>query len=396
MTRWIFMLALLPLVSPLSIGQTAGHQASAAAARPVKKLASQTFAANIHFAGFEFQQLYFGREGPGLKRIDGEPSKGSHYFVEAKLYGEEAIGTAKFEAVDEVGQVIQQILIRREPDASGRSGFSGVMMVPDRPFRVVVRGEGIDGSSYRRAYERLFRPTDRPPDPTLIPPGVPAAQAKRMEQMAKAVTDEAIAKTENELRKETGGVIVMPRTRVSNVMYASYLSKAGRPLGIRISFDVEFSEDGYYNPELHLVPAYKRGDWRGLIEMKALTGSIEPQPAESGEPQTRPHILAYGAGYLYRGRTTYHFAAELVPDYIVQNDKKTKLCIFRQKYKYIPSMQAAWRDILKSKAPTKYWLSIDNADFSGEIAGLHAQGTLFRSFVAEGAQDCGEQPTSRF
>jgi hypothetical protein len=72
------------------------------------------------------------------------------------------------------------------------------------------------------------------------------------------------------------------------------------------------------------------------------------------------------------------------------------LCIFRQKYKSFPRMQAAWRQILASKAPTKYWLSIDNADFSGKIEGLHAQGTLFKSFVAEGAQDCGKQPTSHF
>ncbi len=397
MSRSILMLALLPLISPSSVGQTADPKVSAAAARPVKTLASQTpSAASIHFAGFEFQQPYFGREGPGVRRIEGEPSKGSHYFVEAKLYGEEAIATAKFEAVDEVGQVIQQVLIGRQSDASGRSGFYGVMMVPDRPFRVVVSGERLDGRSYRRAHERLFRPTNRPQQRSLIPPGVPAAEAKRMEQVAEAATQEAIAKMENDLRKETGGVIVMPRTRVSNVMYAPYLSKAGHPLGVRISFDVEFSQDGYYNPKLHLVPDYKSDDWRGRIEMKALTGSIEPQPAEAGSAQMQPHILAFGAGYLYRGRTTYHFAAELVPDYIFQNEEKTKLCIFRQKYKYSPRMQAAWREILESKALTKYRLYIDNADFSGEIEGLHAQGTLFRSFVAEGAQDCGEQPTSRF
>jgi hypothetical protein len=394
--RSILLIALLTVASASAAGQTADAMA-ATGARPVKKLSSQVQSvARIQLAGFEFQQPYFGREGPGFWRIDGEPSKGLRYVVEAELYGEEAIATAKFEAVNEFGQVIQQILIQRRPDAYGRSGFYGLMMVPDRPFRVVVSGEGVDGRSYRRSHERLFRPTNRAQQRSRIPPGVPAAEAKRMEQIAEAAAQEAIAQMENDLRKETTGVIVMPRTRVWNVMYAPYLSKAGNPLGVRITFDVEVSHDGYYNPELHLVPYYKNDDWRGRIEMKALTGTIEPVPGEAGSRQIQPHILAFGAGYLYRARTKYHFTAELVPDYVFQNEKKTKLCIFRQKYKYSPAMQAAWKDILASKMPTKYTVYINNTDFGGEIAGLHAQGELFRSFVAEGAGDCGDQPNIHF
>ena len=61
-----------------------------------------------------------------------------------------------------------------------------------------------------------------------------------------------------------------------------------------------------------------------------------------------------------------------------------------------PELQAAWEAILASEALTKYTLYINNTNFSGEIEGLHSQRTLFQSFVAEGAQDCGEQPTSRF
>jgi hypothetical protein len=137
-------------------------------------------------------------------------------------------------------------------------------------------------------------------------------------------------------------------------------------------------------------------DWRGRIDMKPLTGSIEPLPAESGGPQIQPHLLAYGAGYLYRGGTTYHFTAEYIPDYVIRNEKKTKFCIWRQQYKYSPEMQAAWEAILASEASTKYVLYINHTNFGGEIEGLHSQQTLFHSFVAEGAQDCGEQPTTRF
>ncbi|HLA11582.1 MAG TPA: hypothetical protein VJ023_13425 [Pyrinomonadaceae bacterium] len=394
MPRSILLLTLLPLISLQCVSQTADPK-SLAAMRPVKELASQTpSATEIDLAGFDFLQLYFTRH-PGFFPIDGEPTKGFQYFVEAKLYGEEAIANAKFEAVDEAGQLIQKVLIKRQPDASGRAGFYGFMKVPDRPFRVVVSGESLDGGSYRQVHNRLFKPTNRTQDPFRIPPGAPPPKGKTVQQF-EAATREAIAKMENDLTKDAAEVIVMPRTHVSNVMYAPYLSNSGHPLGVRITFDVEFSQDGYYNPELHLVPEYKNDQWRGRIEMKALTGSIEPQPAEPGSPQIQPHILAYGAGYLYSARTTYHFAADLVPDYVIQNENKTKFCIFRQKYKHSPLMDAAWREILASKAPTKYRLFIDNTEFIGEIDGLHAQGTIFESFVAQGAQDCGEQPTTRF
>jgi len=130
--------------------------------------------------------------------------------------------------------------------------------------------------------------------------------------------------------------------------------------------------------------------------MKPLTGSIEPQPSEAGSPQYQAHILANGAGYLYRAGTTYHFTAEYVPNYIIQNEKKTRFCIWSQQYKYSPEMQAAWKAILASSAPTKYALYLNNTEFGGEIENLHPQGVLLNSFMAEGAKDCGEQPTNRF
>lgn len=390
----IVLLALFPLVLLLCVGQSESQQSPAPAVRPVKLLSSQTpSSGRIHFSSFEFQQFFISHHA-GSSVIKGEPTKEARFFVEAKLYGEEAIATAKFEAVDERGNVIQKILIERRADANGGSGFYGVMKVPDRPFRVVIRGEGVDGLSYSRTYERLFRPTTRPLSPILIP-GATAMDATERQKF-EAAAKEYMIKLEEDLSKKAGEMIVMPHMRVSNAMYAPFLSKAGRPLGVRISLDVEFSQDGYYNPELHIYPDYRNDDWRGRIDMKPLTGSIEPLPVEEGSPQYRPHILAFGAGYLYRAGTTYHFTAEYIPDYIIQNEKKTKFCIWNQQYKYSPEMNAAWKAVLASKAPTKYTLYISNSNFGGEIEGLHPQGVLLNSFVAEGAKDCGAQPTSRF
>jgi hypothetical protein len=347
-------------------------------------------AAEISFMSFEFKQFQFSQHG-GMFPIKGEPTKGSRFFVEATLYREEAIATAKFEAVDEAGNVIQKISIQRQPDPGGGSMFYGVMKVPDRPFRVVVSGEGIDGKTYRLIYERLFRPTTRPKSAILLPPGVNARQRGQFEAQSQKYLDEA----EEEARKNAGEIIVIPRTRVSNVKYAPFLSKAGRQLGLRVEFDAEFSHDGYYNPELDLFLDYDKDEWRGRIDMQPLTGSIEPKPDEEGSPQSQSHILSNGAGYLYRAGTTYHFTAEYIPNYVVQNEKKTKFCIWYQQYKYSPEMEAAWKQILASEASTKYTLSIRNTEFYGEIEGV-PQSTLFKNFLAEGAQDCGEQPTNRF
>lgn len=396
MFRSIVLLALFLLVSLQCAAQVSDPLQRVM--RPVKQLPVDTpTSGEIHFADFQFQQMWVSNH-PGHTAIKGEPTKGFRYFVEAEIYREEAIATAKFEAIDEVGKVIQKISIKRQPDANGGSGFYGVTKVPDRPFRVVLSGEGIDGKSYRLTFKRLFKPTIRPKPPILLPPfpGVTSAEAKRKRQQLETYIQQAMDKMENEVRAEAGEMIVMPHTRVSNVMYAAYFSKAGRPLGVRVTYDVEFSHDGYYNPELHVYPDYKNDDWRGRIDMKPLTGSIDPQPAESGSPQKQPHILAFGAGYLYRGGTTYHFTAEYIPDYVIQNEKKTKFCIWYQQYKHTPEFQAAWRAILASEAPTKYTLNIDNTNFYGVIEALHPQRTLFQSFVAEGALDCGEQPTYRF
>ena len=393
MIRRIVLLAQFPLVLLLCVGQSESQQSPAPDVRPVKLLPSPTpSSGQIQFSSFEFLQLYITHHA-GSSVIKGEPTKDARFCVEAKLYGEEAIATAKFEAVDERGNVIQKISIERQADANGGSGFYGVMKVPDRPFRVVISGEGVDGLSYSRTYERLFRPTTRPLSPVLIP-GATATDPTEMQKFETAAK-EYMSKMEEELSKKAGEMIVMPHMRVSNVMYAPFLSKVGRPLGVRITFDVEFSQDGYYNPKLHIHPDYKNDDWRGRIDMNPLTGSIEPLPAEEGSPQDQPHILAFGAGYLYRAGTTYHFTAEYIPDFVIQNEKKTKFCIWNQRYRYSPEMHA-WKAILASKAPTKYTLYINNTNFGGEIEGLHPQGVLFNSFVAEGAKDCGAQPTYRF
>lgn len=156
--RSILPLALLLLIAPLCVGQSSASKLLDADTRPVKRLPVRAQrAAEIQILDFKFQQALFGFEGPSFFPIEGEPSKGARYMVEALLYGEEAIATAKFEAVDARGVFIQQVPILRQSDAYGHPNFYGVMIVPHGPFRLVVSGKGIDGQRYRSAHARLFR-----------------------------------------------------------------------------------------------------------------------------------------------------------------------------------------------------------------------------------------------
>ena len=376
--------------------QTIGSTFRAGDARPVKRLASPAArAADINVLSFAFQQTYIGFEGPGLLPVDGEPSRGTRYIVAASVYGDEAIATAALSAVDESGTVIQSIRMMREP--SGTSKLVGLMVVPDRPFRIVMTGAAVDGVRYRRTYRRLFRPIQGPAVRRL-PPDVPTNLAKRMTQMADEAERQAIARLESQFANHPEGVVVMPRTQISNVAYAPLFSAAGRPIGLRVTYEATFSQDGYFDPALRVLPTYQSDEWSGLVEMHAVDASIEPVPVEVGVPQERPSILAYGAGYQYKGNTMYRFTADLIPDFIIQNEAKTKFCIYSRKYEIYQSRtpRAVWDTLLTSESSVNYKVFIGDRDFTGAIDGFFAPGTIRASFAAEGAQDCGSQPTRRF
>ena len=379
--------------------QTIGSTFRAGDARPVKRLASPAGpAADIDLLSFDFQQPYFGFEGPGLFPIDGEPSRSARYIVAASVYGDKSVATATFSAVDESGTVIQSIRMMRQPNGSDTSELVGLMVVPDRPFRIVMTGAAVDGMPYRRTYKRLFRPTQAPPLARRLPPDVPTELATHMTQLADEGARQVIDRLDNQLANHPEGVVVMPRTEISNVAYAPLFSAAGRPIALRVTYEVKFSEDGYFDPALRVLPTYQSDEWSGLVDMHAVDGSIEPLPAAVGVPQQQPNILAYGAGYQYKGNTTYRFTADLIPDFIFQNEAKTKFCIYSQKYEIRESgtRRAVWAELLTNESSVHYKVFIGNSDFAGTIEGFFAPGTLRASFAAEGAQDCGSQPTRRF
>lgn len=355
---------------------------------------SSTNVPDIEFVDFRFEQFTMSRYGPTPFPIDLLPSKGTKYFVTPDLIGTERITTIKFEAVDEHGALIVVIPMVQRNGPDGATEFYGVMLIPDRPFRVVASGQAVDGSSYKVTYESLFVPTSEPPKPNAGHSLNPK-DAKKMLALLKDAERKEYSKVEQEFAKFRDGMIVMPRTRVFNVNYTPIFSTSGKPLGFRITYEVEFSQEGLYNPELDVMPDFEKPEWAGKMNMAVHDGSIEPKPIEES-PQVRSHPLEDGARYIYRANTTYHFTAELFPDYVIRNEQKTKFCLYNQRPSDDPSLAKARKAILASKAPITYRVSIKNSDFEGLIEKFYSHQELYSSFVAEGAVDCGPQPTNRF
>ena len=358
---------------------------------PVEKIS--TTVANIEFVDFDFEQFAISRHGPTPFRIDDLPSTGTKYFVTAELIGVETISTLKFEAVDQQGALIAVVPMIQMTGPDGAPEFFGVMLIPDRPFRIVASGQAIDGSQYKVTSD-LFVPTSEPPKPNGGFPLDPK-EAKKMLALLKDAEHKGYSKVEQEFAKLRDGVIVMPRTRVFNMNYTPIFSSSGRPLGFRITYELEFSQDGWYNPELGVLAEFENKEWFGKMNMSVHDGNIEPKPIEES-PQVKSHPLEHGAGYMYRANTTYQFTAELFPDYVIRNEKKTKFCLYNKLYDYDRSLTEARKAILASKAPITYRISIKNSGFEGRIEKFYSHHELYNNFVAEGAVDCGPQPTNRF
>ena len=59
--------------------------------------------------------------------------------------------------------------------------------------------------------------------------------------MLEAIDKQARAQFTDESKRRPDGVIVIPRTEVSNFTYEPFLSPMGSPLGMRLKYDMRFS-----------------------------------------------------------------------------------------------------------------------------------------------------------
>jgi len=333
---------------------------------------------------FEFKEPYFGREGPSYFATKSEPVKGAQQLAEARLSGQRGVSTVKFEAIDASGNALKVLYLFKVNDALDDDQYLGFVDVPDQPFRVVVSGQDSNGASYRRVFDRLFRPKDKLPTPAT--------------PFTKLLLDEERrykAEFEAKRRANPDGVIVLPSMHVTNVMHEPYRSARGNTLGIRLSYDIQFSKAAVYSMTPSANPFFENYDFRGSVGMKVAADTINPKP-EPLQEQYSPGFHGFIMPAQYKSGVVYHFVVDMVPDYAIQNAARTKYCIYNRKFQMSSKASGAWETLRTQDVPIRYLVSIKSTNFHGEIQGLYSQKTFYEGFLQEGAQDCGPSPSFNF
>ena len=378
---------------PFSLSNETPRAVSNQIPRPVRRFPFNPRAAKINFLSFEFERAYLGREGPSFTKLIGEPSAGAQYLATAKLFGEEAITTAKFELVDQNGHVLQLLHFFKQDNSLENGSFIGYAKIPERPFRIVVSGMGVDGKPYRRVFERLFQPGKRPSASSILPRGLTPSEAKTIAAMLTEIEKQAVADLEKRASKRPDGVIVMPRIEILNVTHESFRSEHGNKLGMQLSYDIRFSTDGDYAHSLQVFPSYEDYETRGLIDMEVLSEEINPKPEPPSYATPDIHVdlntlVKSGSEAWYKGGVVYHFTIKLVPDFVGQNVNKSKFCVDEEHYKSKVRSLQLWQRMKRDSRLIAYRIFMYGLAYGGETDPSDPPKVYYDGFLKEGAVRC--------
>lgn len=347
---------------------------------PLRSVSSAVEPREIDLLRFDFQEIYFGFEGPNYSRMNREPPAGAQLIADAELFRPEAVRTARFEFVDAAGRNLGPLFFTKNRTDVWHGGFAGVVDVPAQPFRVRVTGVDVTGKAYSRTYKRLFRPTRGRLSSPPLPPGVPANQAASLRQAMETHDRKTRKKLVEEGRRNPDGTITLPRVEIFDVTYEPFLSNSGNVIGLRLRYAVRVSQDDHYSFFPLIWPMYANEDLRGKLEMQVLAVNVDPLP-EGVNPRDAALQLRWGGSRAYRAGRTYRFVVDTIPNFAVQNASKTRYCI-------MPTTR--WRALVTSDPPAYYDVQIGWATFKGRTEAFAGPGVFYRSFVKEGAPQCSE------
>ncbi len=198
---------------------------------------------------------------------------------------------------------------------------------------------------------------------------------------------------EKDVSKHPDGVLVMPRVEVSNVTYEPFLSEKDNRLGMRLRYDLRFSVDGNYAHDLHVFPFYEDDNARGLVNMEVIKEKIDPRPEPPSYATPDIHVdlntlVKYGSEAWFKNAVVYHFSVDLVPNFVVQNVSKTKVCVDEDQFKSSAELYRTWEAMKASRALVKYWLRINKMNWGGETEPFYPPKIFFDGFLREGAVKC--------
>jgi hypothetical protein len=392
-------LILLPAILTLAAGQSTPD--AARSPLPVRDVTRRL--------DFTELDLFFGFQQPGIYhlltahfgRIDGEPTRGVRYGVDASMSGLDSVRSLWFEMVNESNAFMERVPMVTDDNMPLDSGmFVGMLTVPSEPFRIVVRGITHTGRRFHGVQRQLFRPVQTSPRSPLegmeaMP--VPAAQRNALRKEFEAMLAEAVAARERRVGANSEGTITVPQTRVRDVEYAPYLSPSGRPLGLTITYTIEVEPGGRYNPSLRVVHEDPTSGGDGRDAMRPVYASITPRPhlyhAPDREADELPGLLLSDA--VYRSGTRYRFAARLVPAFVALRQDGVTPCLTLSHLKNRYQGDARYMEMISNRGPSTYRVYIGGNAFEGRVDGYAGEGTLYQHWLDEGTLPCPEPQAPR-
>jgi hypothetical protein len=346
----------------------------------------------IEFDRLRFLTPTFGHEGPMDAPLRTSPVMGREYFVEADVFGIESAASIRFELVDAAGRSLQTLNLWKASDNSTDGEFYGFVKVPNQSFRAVARGTNTAGAPFRSATNNLVQPAaSGPAEQLTLPGGISRNEAAAVQPLMDGYRQELQARAMQSSIEHPDGVITLGRAVVSPITYEPLNSAAGSPIGMRLRYSIRFPTRQTIAAMPHVNPVYQPWDWRGVIEMKPLAGTISPSPQLVGA-ETLNDVIVYTAAATYEAGTTYTFVIDMIPDYVFQGTQTGRFCVYERKV----SNRAVWEAIMGSSTATPYSISIFHTDTSANIPAFFPQRTLHQNFIESGAFDCGPTPNIRF
>ncbi|MEW5979507.1 MAG: hypothetical protein AB1898_27235 [Acidobacteriota bacterium] len=371
-------------------------QQATTAALPVRRLPQRRPSArDIEFDSFEFQVLYFGREGPNYMPLQSEPSKGLQHVAKAELFGQEAIATVRYDLIDLQGRPLAVLHFRKTSHRLSDGEYVGLVHVPSEPFRVRASGRTLDGATFQQVFHQLFQPLDTPAVPFVVPDGFDGNESQKIREMLEAEDIKTRTELSKLIERGSDGVIHLPRVEVSNVTYQTFLATSGDPIGIRLGYELRFSSDGHFSPSPWVYPFYEDPRLRGRVEMQVFQEHIEPEP-KIDYAHDRDQLLKYDVPARYKANTLYRVTVDLIPDWVIPNADRSRFCIFSRKFDLSPQAQEIWAAIRDREQPLRYRVHIRNTSFQGETGNFTPQKAFYNSVTALGAGDCGPTANINF
>lgn len=260
----------------------------------------------------------------------------------------------------------------RQNDPSNLSGFTLLLEVPGRPFRLMVVGRDLTGKPFRRVLPPLFKPVNGP-----------ARESGGNEAEQQAPNPRTI---EDLRRTATAGSRPITRTRIISWSDEPLLTGTGNQIGIRLRFRAAFPTDANYTPFPSLYPERISQGYTGALNLRVHNSSVSPQPAEvSGAAWTLNTRARFSAG------VEYEFVVDLVPSYALTSSDGGRFCLNYRPYTQ-PELINRFEKEISSQRRTRFRLNVSGSDLEGRMSALTEQtyipDTWLRGLRQEGAVEC--------